>query len=41
MMNYIKELINYKQLKDDLDIINKKLDFYKKNKKSFKKSFGI
>ena len=41
MMNYIKELINYKQLKDNLDIINKKLDFYKKNKKSFKKLFGI
>ena len=40
MMTYIKELfnnyqnniINYKQLKDNLDIINKKLDFYIKKK---------
>ena len=31
--NYKNNIINYKQLKDNLDIINKKLDFYKKNKK--------
>ena len=34
--NYKNNIINYKQLKDNLDIINKKLDFYKKNKKDFK-----
>ena len=30
--NYKNNIINYKQLKDNLDIINKKLDFYKKKK---------
>ena len=34
--NYKNNIINYKQLKDNLDIINKKLDFYKKNKKVLK-----
>ena len=30
--NYQNNIINYKQLKDNLDIINKKLDFYIKKK---------
>ena len=34
--NYKNNIINYKQLKDNLDIINKKRDFYKKNKKVLK-----
>ena len=34
--NYKNNIINYKKLKDNLDVINKKLDFYKKNKKVLK-----